>query len=317
MRVAGRIAVFLLLVIAVTGAFFYRYPLWFVDRPLYYRMWRGHVVGKYVDIAPYRYHYYEAGPVNGVPLVLIHGLGSRGEDWSTMIPTFAAAGFHVYAPDLLGYGRSSQPDVDYSIGLEESVVAQFMQAMKLPKAHVIGWSMGGWVAMKLALDQPAMVDRLVVYDTAGTYFPAVLPLNLFTPTDVAGVQRLFDVLEPTPRAVPGFVARDTLQKLQKKAWVVNRSLVSMLSGRYLLDFRLGGLKQPMLIMWGGSDRLIPVSVGEALHHSVRQSVFEVLEGCGHLGPAECPKPYLDGTIEFLKAEPAMGRAEKSFPMRGE
>jgi pimeloyl-ACP methyl ester carboxylesterase len=312
-KTIGRAAAVLILLIIVAGVFVYRHPVWFLDRAIYYRLWRGHVVGKYIDVGSNRLHYYEAGSASGIPLVLIHGLGSRGEDWSTLIPTFVAAGFHVYAPDLLGYGRSSRPDVDYSIALEETVVVQFMQAMQLPKANVIGWSMGGWIAMKLALDHPAMVDRLAVYDTAGTYFAAILPLNLFTPSDVEGVKRLYDVLEPEPRSVPAFIEHDSLRKLQKNSWIINRSLNSMISGRYLLDFRLGSLQQPMLIMWGGADHLIPPSVGEALHRSVPHSVYEVVDGCGHLAPAECSKPFLERTIEFLKAQPPLPPSQRTVP----
>ncbi|WP_263384183.1 alpha/beta fold hydrolase [Granulicella arctica] len=312
-KLAARIAAALVLLLIVTGVFFYRHPVWFLDRAIYYRLWRGHVVGKYIDVGTNRLHYYEAGDPNGTPLLLIHGLGSRGEDWSTLIPTFAAAGFHVYAPDLLGYGRSSRPDVDYSIALEESVVVQFMQAVHQPRASVIGWSMGGWIAMKLALDHPAMVDRLAVYDSAGTYFAAVLPPNLFTPNDVDGVKRLFDVLEPEPRTVPAFIERDSLHKLQKNSWIINRSLSSMISGRYLLDFRLGSLKQPMLIMWGGADHLIPPAVGEEIHKAVTHSVFGLVEGCGHLAPAECSKPFLEGTIAFLKSQPPMSSGETTYP----
>ncbi|NYF81085.1 alpha/beta fold hydrolase [Granulicella arctica] len=310
-----RIAASLLLIVVIVGGLFYRYPLWFLDRPIYYRLWRAGVEGKYVDLGGNRIHYYEAQAKGGggVPLVLIHGLGSRGEDWANLIPTFAANGFHVYAPDLLGYGRSSRPDVDYSIATEENVVVQFMQAMHLSKASVIGWSMGGWIAMRLALDHPGMVDRLVLYDSAGIYFPADISPDLFAPTDVAGVQRLVDILEPEPRVLPGFVAKDSLRKLQRNGWIVNRSLSSMTGGRYLLDFRLGSLKQPMLILWGGADHLIPPSAGETIHKGVPQSVFEVVEGCGHLGPAECAKPYLEGTIEFLKAQPPMPPGEKTFP----
>ena len=103
-----------------------------------------------------------------------------------MIPALAAKGFHVYVPDLLGYGRSPKPDVDYSISLEEQTVAQFMQAVHVARADVGGWSMGGWVAMKLALDHPEMVDRLVVYDSAGVYFPATFEPELFTPDGCCG-----------------------------------------------------------------------------------------------------------------------------------
>ncbi|MEO6803853.1 MAG: alpha/beta hydrolase [Granulicella sp.] len=314
MKYVGRVVGGLLLLAVVCGLLFYRHPLWFLDRPVYFNLLRAHAQSKYVDLGSNRLHYYEAAPAGGgpgTPLLLIHGLGARAEDWSNLIPGFAANGFHVYAPDLLGYGRSSRPDVDYSIALEESIIIQYMQAMHLPRADVVGWSMGGWIAMRLALDQPAMVDRLAVYDTAGTYFPAVLPDGLFAPDNLAGVQWLFDVLEPQPRSLPGFVARDLLRKLQRNGWIVNRSLASMTSGRYLLDFRLSSLKQPTLIMWGGADRLIPPSVGEALHQSIPQSVLEIVEGCGHLGPAECSKPYLEGTVEFLKAQPPMAAQRKT------
>lgn len=313
MRLLRRAAGFAALLALLTGLLFYRYPLWFLDQPVRFRLWRHHVQSRYVDICGNRLHYFEAGDASATPLLLIHGLGARGEDWANLIPVFAANGFHVYAPDLLGYGRSSRPDVDYSIALEQSIVMQYMRAMHLRKASVIGWSMGGWIAMRLALDQPAMVDRLVVYDTAGTYFPVDLPDGLFTPNDVVGVQRLINVLEPRPRPLPGFIAKAWLRKLQRNSWVINRSFNSMIGGRYLLDFRLFALKQPMLIMWGGADHLIPPSVGESLHRTVPHSVFVVVEGCGHIAPAECSKPFAENTIAFLKAQPPLAAQKRILP----
>jgi pimeloyl-ACP methyl ester carboxylesterase len=239
----------------------------------------------------------------------VHGLGARGEDWAGMIPGLAAQGYHVYAPDLLGYGRSPRPDVSYSISMEETVVVQFMQAMHLQRADVGGWSMGGWIAMKLALDHPEMVGRLMVYDSAGVYFPATWSQDLFTPSDTAGVRKLMGLLMPKPPAIPEFAARAALRKLQGNAWVLHRSIAAMTNGRDLLDFRLYKISQPMLIVWGAEDELIPLSAGEQIHGSVQQSVLSVVEGCGHLAPAQCSKPVLESTVEFLKAEPAMGRGK--------
>jgi len=230
-----------------------------------------------------------------------------------MIPALAAQGFHVYVPDLLGYGRSAKPDVSYSISLEEQTVAQFMQAVKVPRADVGGWSMGGWVAMKLALDHPEMVDRLMVYDSAGVYFPATFEPDLFTPHDVAGVKELIAMLTPNPRNIPNFVAEAMVRKLQRNAWVVNRSTASMVAGKDLLDFRLHDISQPMLIVWGAKDVLIPLASGETIHRSVPQSVLDVIGGCGHLAPAECAKPVIEGTVEFLRAQPPMHGGEKTFP----
>ena len=315
MKFGLRLVAVLVLVVVAAGLVFYRYPLWVGDQQIRFRLWRAGVKSDYVESGGYRLHYFEASPAGGAgtPLVLVHGLGARGEDWAAMIPALAAQGFHVYVPDLLGYGRSPKPDVDYSISLEEQTVAQFMQTMHVPRADVGGWSMGGWVAMKLALDHPEMVDRLAIYDSAGTYFPATWPPDLFTPVDVAGVGKLVKILSPKARTLPNFAAEAALRKLESNAWVLRRSMASMTSGRDLLDFRLYKISQPMLIMWGSQDELIPLSVGEAIHKSVPQSVLNIVEGCGHLAPAECARPVVEGTVAFLRAEPPMRGGVKTFP----
>jgi pimeloyl-ACP methyl ester carboxylesterase len=315
MKFALRVVAFVVLLVVAAGLVFYRYPLWVADQQIRFHLWREGLKSEYVDAGGYRLHYFEAAPWNGggTPLVLVHGLGARGEDWAAMIPALAAQGFHVYAPDLLGYGRSAKPDVDYSISLEEQTVVQFMQAVHVPRADVGGWSMGGWVVMKLAMDRPEMVDRLAIYDSAGVYFPASWEPELFTPSDVIGVTKLIGMLTPKPQPLPGFVAEAALRKLEANAWVIRRSMTAMTNGRDLLDFRLYKISQPMLIMWGAQDELIPVSVGESIHQSVPQSVLNIVEGCGHLAPEQCPRPVIAGTVEFLKAEPPMRGGERTFP----
>jgi len=317
MKFALRVVALLVLVAVAAGLIFYWYPLWVADQQIRFHLWREGVKSEYVEAGGYRLHYFEALPANGqagTPLVLVHGLGARGEDWAAMIPALAAQGFHVYVPDLLGYGRSPKPDVDYSISLEEQTVAQFMQAVHVPRADVGGWSMGGWIVMKLALDHPEMVDRLVIYDSAGVYFPATWEPELFTPADVVGVKKLMAMLSPMPRPLPNFAAEAALRKLERNAWVIRRSMTAMTNGRDLLDFRLYQISQPMLIVWGAQDELIPLSAGEAIHKSVPQSVLDIVEGCGHLAPAECPRPVIEGTVDFLKAEPAMRGGERTFPV---
>src|ERR1700733_4293427 len=240
MKLALRVVAFLLLVVVAAGLIFYRYPLWVADQHTRFHLWRRGVKSEYVEAGGYRLHYFEAGPAGGggTPLLLVHGLGARVEDWGAMIPTLAAQGFHVYAPDLLGYGRSARPDVSYSISMQETLVVEFMRVMHLARADVGGWSMGGWVSMKLALDHPEMVDRLMVYDSAGIYFPATFGPELFTPSDTAGGRKLGAILTPKPVNLPEFAAKAVLRRLEKNAWVLDRSTASMTKGRDLLDFRL-------------------------------------------------------------------------------
>jgi pimeloyl-ACP methyl ester carboxylesterase len=282
------------------------------DEVIRLHLWRQHVKSEYVQVDGYRIHYFEAEPKPGLrkfegdrPLLLVHGLGSRAEDWAAMIPTLEAQGFHVYAPDLLGYGRSPRPDVNYSIPLQEKTMVDFMRAVGLSHADVGGWSMGGWVALKLAVDHPEMVDRLVVYDAAGVYFPPTFEASLFVPKDSAAMAHLQEMLTPEPKPMLWFVQRAVIRKLEKNGWVIERGVDSMESGKDLLDFRLHRIKRPVLIVWGKEDKLIPLAVGEEMRRKIEGSSMLVVDGCGHLAPSECPKPVLKGTVEFLKAEPAL------------
>ncbi len=285
-------------------------PLWINDQVVRFHLWQQHAASHYVDVDGYRIHYFETEPAARLiqaegdrPLVLVHGLGSRGEDWSPMIPTLASQGFHVYALDLLGYGRSAKPDVDYSIRTQEKLLVDFMHAMQLQHADLAGWSMGGWIALKLTLDHPELVDRLVVYDAAGVYFPPTFDASLFTPTDSPGLSHLAAMLTPQPKPFPEFVARAAIRKLHANAWVIQRSISAMEGGQDLLDFHLHSIRKPTLIVWGKQDALIPLSAGEAMHAKIPGSSLLVIDGCGHLAPGECSRPVLRGTVEFLKAQP--------------
>ncbi len=317
MKAALRLVAVLLLLVVVAGLVFYTNPLWVSDQILGFRLWRQGVKSEYLDAGGYSFHYFEAKPAQGegIPLLLVHGLGARSENWAKMIPAMAERGYHVYAPDLPGYGRSSKPkDADYSITMEEAAVVTFMQAVHLPHADVGGWSMGGWVVLKLALDHPQMVDRLAVYDSAGVYFPANFGSELFIPTDAAGVQLLLQTMSPLPRSMGDFVVRDVLRRIARGGWVISRGMASMASGHDLLDFRLHDIRQPTLVMWGAADRLIPLEVGRRIHADIPNSVFAVVEGCGHLAPAECSVPVIEETNAFFKAQPPMQGGEKTYPV---
>jgi pimeloyl-ACP methyl ester carboxylesterase len=313
MKVLWR-ALLVLILLAVLGVLvFYFHPLWVADMQVRLELWREGVKSEYVEAGDYRLHYFEAGPAGGAPVLLIHGLGARGEDWSRMLSTLAADGFHVYAPDLPGYGRSSKPgDADYSITMEENAVVVFAQAVHLPHAFVGGWSMGGWVAMKMALDHPKMVDRLVVYDSAGIYFPADFGAELFVPSDTPGITRLMKMLSPDPKPLPEFVERDILRKFARNGWVIERSMHAMTYGRDLLDFRLQDLQPPTLVVWGSMDQLIPLTVGRRIHSLIPNSSLSIIDGCGHLAPLECWQPVEKTTEEFLHAQPAMVGQEKTL-----
>ncbi|MGD0902823.1 MAG: alpha/beta hydrolase [Terracidiphilus sp.] len=254
-----------------------------------------------VEVAGHRVHYVVEGPVDGPAVVLVHGLGGRAEDWRNLAPLLAQAGFRVYMPDLLGFGRSEKPaDFSYSVPDEADVVLGFLDALGLKQVDLEGWSMGGGIVQHLAFKHPERVRRLILMDAVGINEKPAWDTRLFTPTTPAELDQLDALLMPHPPQVPAFVARDILRVSNQRAWIVHRALATMLTGRDATDGLLPQLKMPVLIVWGAEDRVIPLSQGETMHSLVPQSQLVVIPGCGHLAPVQCAGQVGPVMVEFEK-----------------
>jgi pimeloyl-ACP methyl ester carboxylesterase len=307
MKTLGRLLLLIVLIGVAFDVVFYERPLWVAQQETHLGLFLHRVQSNYVMMPEGRVHYYEAEsriPGGGIPLVLVHGLADRDESWAPMLERLRRSGFHVYAPDLLGYGRSPKPsDSDYSISTQTQFVADFIQAIGLQKPNVGGWSMGGWIALKLALDHPDMVNRVVIYDSAGIRHQVVGGPQIFHPNDEAELQHLASLLEPNAKPLPSFVLKDALRHIAEGQWVVDRSMDSMEGGKDLLDARLAGLTKPLLIVWGSDDQLLPLSIGQEMHGIYPRSELDILQGCGHLEPKTCPDRAAAVTVDFLKENP--------------
>jgi pimeloyl-ACP methyl ester carboxylesterase len=289
----------LLLLVACIG--FWRRPLSYYDESMYLRDTLAGVENRETSVGGHRLHYEVEGPADGQVVVLVHGLGGRAEDWRDLAPYLAKAGFRVYLPDLIGYGRSEKPaDFSYSVHDETGVVVDFLDALGLKQVDLGGWSMGGAIVQHVAADHPQRVRRLMLFDSAGLFVLPKWDLNLFTPNSAEQVDQLVDLLMPHPPKVPGFVARDILRVSDDRAWIIHRALATMLTGRDATDKLLPQLKMPVLILWGGEDKITPVTQGEMLHQLLPQSEFHVIPGCGHLAPGKCAAQMAPKVIEFVK-----------------
>jgi pimeloyl-ACP methyl ester carboxylesterase len=303
-RRAVRIAAVVLLLSALGFVILaWRNPLWLVDRQIDARLRLNGVHSNYVTVNGYKMHYLVGG--SGRPLLLVHGLGSRGEDWANLIPHLINSGNRVYALDLLGYGDSEQPrDARYSISQQAAMVEGFLDSQHLQQVDMAGWSMGGWIAMQVALQQPQRIRRLVLLDSAGLRFQLSFDPALFQPASPMDLVKLEEILIPHPRPLPGFLAMAMLRRGDHVGWVVRRSVQSMMTGEDLVDGKLGALTMPVLIGWGDQDKLIPLSVGYRLHQEIMQSVLDVYDGCGHLAPQDCVSQVGPSVADFLNAQPA-------------
>ncbi|HTV08348.1 MAG TPA: alpha/beta hydrolase [Candidatus Aquilonibacter sp.] len=306
MKTLGRLVVLCAVLVLIVAVAYVVRPIWVMRQFTHFGLFLSRVQSNYVLTPEGRVHYYEAEPRipgGGIPLVLVHGLGDRDESWAPMLKRLKRAGFHVYAPDLLGYGRSPKPaGGDYSISGQEKFVYDFIQSLGLQKTDIGGWSLGGWITLKLALDHPEMIDRVVVYDSAGFSFEPTPPRNLLEPATTDDVQRLFSALEPEAKPLPMYIRRGLLRAMEQDRWTVDRTLSSIKSSD-LLDQSLPSLPEPLLIVWGADDQLIPLSAGEQMHQLDPKSELDILAGCGHLAPHFCSVRAAQATADFLKANP--------------
>lgn len=120
--------------------------------------------------------YYDVG--SGPPLVLIHGIGGDADDWALCLEALASS-HRVIALDLLGFGRSDKPHIEYSISGFVEVLGRFLDALDIARATLIGGSLGGWIAAAFALHAPQSVDKLIMVDAAGVWGKMTgLPVDL-------------------------------------------------------------------------------------------------------------------------------------------
>ena len=293
----------LVLALSIAALFaigFYARPVAFFNRYTEVRFLLSGAESHWVQIAGRRVHYYAIGPSTGSPVVLVHGLGGRSEDWRNLAPYLSRAGYRVYLPDLLGYGQSQQPsDFSYSVSDEAAFVVSFFDALGLKQIDLGGWSMGGWIVQIVAAKHPDRVHKLMVFDSAGIALQPDWDTALFTPVKAAELAKLDQLLMPHPPRVPSFIVSDILRISRQNAWVIHRALAAMLTGRDATDNLLPALHMPVLIVWGAEDHITPLSEGQTMHRLIPNSKLTIIPECGHLAPSMCASQIGPGVAAFL------------------
>ena len=146
----------------------------------------------YIDVNGDRIAYRDQG--DGETLLLVHGVTGNSATWRELLPRLAAD-FRVIAPDLLGHGESDKPHSDYSLGGLASWLRDFMDAMQISRATVVGQSLGGAIAMQFAYQHRSRCERLVLIDSGGLEPELSWPLRMLS---APGAELLLPVVAPQP-----------------------------------------------------------------------------------------------------------------------
>lgn len=242
--------------------------------------------------------YYDHG--QGEPLLLVHGLGAEADVWAYCLGPLSQT-HRVIAPDLLGFGRSSKPLINYRIVTFVEMLERFLQALGVQRCSVVGNSMGGWVAASFALRFPARVKKLVLNDAIGIVAGSVeLPIDL-RPSSLQNMREVLEFMFCDKR-----LATDELVEMAYELHLERNdgpTIASVLENVRLrldrLDDDLEHLSAPTLLIWGDCDRVSPLSVAENYHRLIAGSKLEVIPHCGHIPALEKPQELVAHIVRFL------------------
>lgn len=249
---------------------------------------------RFVQAGNVRIHFHEAG--TGFPLVLFHGGGPGGSGWSNFNRNVdeLAKNWRVLIVDLPGYGKSdlSLPSGEV-LGYLAGVMRDFLDALDIKKAHVVGNSLGGGTALKLALDYPDRVAGLILMGPGGT-------LPVFTPMPTEGIRRLFEFYTgdgPSEQKLRDFInmlvfdptqITDELFKERYEAAtqpeIVANPPLKWQGKPPLEDLwreRIDQLPHEVLLIHGREDRVVPMDSAFLMLKQIPNARLHVVPRCGH------------------------------------
>lgn len=265
-------------------------------------------IGHFVTLdSGLRLHFLDEG--SGPVVLWLHGSGPGASGFSNFkgnYPQFAAAGFRNLVVDLPGFGRSDKPeDAQYNLEFFVSAISGFLKAVGIKRCTLLGNSLGGAIALGLALAEPELVDKLILMAPGGvedreTYFKMV------------GIQRMVELYNAGPLGIEQMRRIMSLQlfdssQLDDKL-LAERVAVAVHQPRNLfttmlvpnMTERLEELQVPILGFWGTDDNFNPPSGALKVLQHAPDARFIMLNRCGHWVQVEHRELFNQSCVEFLR-----------------
>lgn len=273
---------------------------------------------QYINLNGLSIRYFQAG-TEGLPLVLFHGTGESALDWSWVLPQLGEM-YRVYAPDFPGNGESVKPIRNYSVEFLTQFAADFLNAIAVEQAVVAGNSLGGLIALQIALSQPTKVAGLVLVDSSGlgewvNPLLSSLTLPIYGELAVAGCQTpvgavvrsrsraALQFAHPTQIPIEWYAEQEHLSQTFGFLQATLSSLRAQLNPigqRTVMVDTLPHLQMPTLLIWGENDLIFPKAQAEAAVQHLQQGYLSVIPDCGHIPPLEQPDRFVAVLTDFLR-----------------
>ncbi len=262
---------------------------------------------EFITVNNYRVRLLEDG-AGSKHIILLHGIGAAAERWAKVIPLLAVKGYHVIAPDIIGFGYSDKPDVNYTMDFFTSFVRNLALTLGIRRFSLIGSSLGGQIAAEFAIayGNSDVLNSLVLVTPSGM---SIEPTQAFTQYVMAA---LYPNLESARRAfmlmhcgkpVDEVYLRDFVNRmmLPNAKYAFISTLMGMRQAASSLKERLHNIKVPTLIIWSERDLLIPVDHAYEFHRRISNSQLIIMDGCGHTPFYEQPERFVELVTTFLES----------------
>jgi pimeloyl-ACP methyl ester carboxylesterase len=248
--------------------------------------------------------YYVIGPRRGEPWVLLHGLGSIAATWAPVMLGLRRS-CRMIVPELSALGGTQCPGDGLGIGAAVEILQALIdRELGGRPVTLCGLSLGGWMAVRMALDHPERVARLALIDAGGYRDQDWEEIqSLVAVEDLAGVDRLYKALF---HRVPWIMRLSRATFLRAYTSRAVRGVMEALSEDDTFDDAdLARLRMPTALIWAERDGLFTVETARAMAAAIPRSRLEILRGCGHAVHMECPRGLVSALERFRRAAPGL------------
>lgn len=261
---------------------------------------------EFIEILGYNLRYLQFSGIRSTKtIVLLHGLGASAERWSELWPLMKK--YNVIIPDLIGFGYSEKPLVEYTVDFFIKSLEQFFEKLNIRNPIIVGSSFGGQLVIEYSLKHKDFFDKIILVSPAGTLERPTFVLSQYIfsglyPT-VENVESAFKRMannenyKVDPYTVKDFINR---MKLPNAKYALISTLLAMRRDQSLQK-RLVEISIPALVIWGSNDSTIPVENIEYFKQIPMVETF-VMEGCGHTPYVEKPKEFFRIIEKFIDVE---------------
>jgi pimeloyl-ACP methyl ester carboxylesterase len=236
---------------------------------------------------------------SGSPMLFLHGAGGAGA-W---LPVMArlAANFDLIVPEHPGFGESDTPPWLDNVQDLANFYLDFLAALDLDGVHLVGHSLGGWIAAELAVRNTSRLASLTLVGAAGIHVPGVPQVDTFLSNDEQRVRDLYYDQKLADEALAR-AARPEFEDVNLKNRTTTARLVwQPRSHDPNLRKWLHRIDVPTLLIWGNDDRLFPRDYAFVYQQLIPGSKAVVLPQCGHLPPVEQPEAFAAELESFIGA----------------